>query len=180
MQRLEVSGAVRPLYGSLGVKGSKMMDKLETILTQRLIAQDTDWCQQAIWKIVPRHDKIGQLWEKVEDDMVILATQEDLTIASLNLQEHSHIIGKWLKKRKIKFNESKSSHITFTVRKGHCPAGNINQTIKPQTEAVQYLGLHFSCRLNWNVLCVTYRYTYVCMYVFFFYYIYGHAPLHYT
>ena len=46
---------------------------------------------------------------------------------------------KWLKKWKIKVNESKSSHITFTPRKDHCPAVNINQIIIPQTEAVKYL-----------------------------------------
>jgi hypothetical protein len=54
------------------------------------------------------------------------------------------------KEIEINFNESKSSHIKFTVRKGHCPAVNINQTIIPQTEAVKYLGLHFGCRLNWQ------------------------------
>jgi len=82
--------------------------------------------------------------------MAIFATHEDPTIASLNLQEHLHSIEKWLKKWKIKVNESKSSHITFTLRKGYCPAVNINHTFKPQTEAVKYLGLHFDCRLNWK------------------------------
>jgi len=51
---------------------------------------------------------------------------------------------------KIKVNESKSSHITFTLRKGHCPAVSINQTIIPQTEVVKYLGIHLDCRLNWK------------------------------
>jgi hypothetical protein len=50
--------------------------------------------------------------------------------------------------RKIKFNESKSSHINLTLRKGHCPPVNMNQIIIPQTEAVKYLGLHFDCSLN--------------------------------
>jgi len=86
------------------------------------------------------------------DDAAIFATHEDSTIVSLNLQEHLHIIEKWLKKWKIKVNESKSSHIMFTLRKGHCPAVNVNQTIIPQTEAVKYLGLHFDCRLNWKEL----------------------------
>ena len=72
------------------------------------------------------------------------------TIASLNLQEHLHIIEKWLKKWKIKVNESKSLHITFTLQEGHCRAININQTIIPQREAVKYLGLHFDSRLNWK------------------------------
>ena len=63
------------------------------------------------------------------DDTAIFATHEDPTIASLNLQEHLHVIGKLLKKWKIKVNESKSSQIMFTVSKGHCPVVNINQTI---------------------------------------------------
>jgi hypothetical protein len=53
------------------------------------------------------------------DDTAIFATHEDPTIASLNLLEHLHIIEKWLMKWKIKVNESKLSHITFTLRKGH-------------------------------------------------------------
>ena len=44
------------------------------------------------------------------DDTAIFATHEKLMIASLNLQEHLHTIEKWLKKWKIKVNESKSSH----------------------------------------------------------------------
>ena len=47
-------------------------------------------------------------------------------------------------------NEPKSSHVKFTVWKGHCPAVKTNQTIIPQIEAVKYVGLHFDCRLNWK------------------------------
>ena len=75
-------------------------------------------------------------------------THDDPTIASLNLQEHLHVAEKWLKKWKIKVNESKSSHVTFTLRKCHCAAVNIKQTIISQTEAVKYLRLHFDFRLN--------------------------------
>jgi hypothetical protein len=84
------------------------------------------------------------------DDTAIFATHEDPTMASINPQDHLNIIEKWLKKWKIKVNESRSSHITFTLRKSHCPAVNINQTIIPHTEVVKYLGLHFDCRLNWK------------------------------
>jgi len=55
------------------------------------------------------------------DDTEIFATHEDATIVSLDLL-HLHNIQKWLKKWKIKVNKSKSSHITFTLRKGQCPA----------------------------------------------------------
>jgi hypothetical protein len=54
------------------------------------------------------------------------------------------------KEMKIKVNESKSSQLTFTLRKGHCPAVNINQAIIPQTEVGKHLGLHFDRRLNWK------------------------------
>jgi len=79
-----------------------------------------------------RETKLGTL----ADDTAIFTTHEDTAIVSRNLQEHLHIIEKWLKKWNIKVNESKSSHITFTLRKGHCPAVNINQTITPPTEVV--------------------------------------------
>jgi hypothetical protein len=84
------------------------------------------------------------------DDSAIFATHEDTTIASLNLQEHIFSNEKWLQKQKIKVNESQSSHITFTLRNGHCPAVNINQTIKPQAETVKHLGLQFDLRLTWK------------------------------
>jgi len=57
----------------------------------------------------------------------------------------------WLQKWKIKVNETKSSHITFTLRKDNCPAISTNQTVLPQVESVKYLGLHFDRRLNWKV-----------------------------
>jgi len=44
----------------------------------------------------------------------------------------------------------KSSHITFTLRKDNCPAISINQTVLPQVESVEYLGLHFDRKLNWK------------------------------
>jgi len=75
-------------------------------------------------------------------------TQTRFFFNGVNPQEHLHVIEKWLKKWKTKVNESKSSHITLTLRKGHCPAVNINQTIIHKTEVVKYLGLHFDSRLN--------------------------------
>jgi hypothetical protein len=51
------------------------------------------------------------------EETAIVATHEDLTIASFNLQEHLNIIEKWLKKWNNKVNEFKSSYITFTIWK---------------------------------------------------------------
>jgi hypothetical protein len=84
------------------------------------------------------------------DDTAIFETHEDPTIASLNLQQHISSIEKWLQNWKTKVNESKSSHKTFTLRKGHCPAVSINQTIIPQAESIKYLGLQFDRRLTWK------------------------------
>ena len=85
------------------------------------------------------------------DDTAIFATHADPTTASRNLQEHLLTIQNWLQKWKIKVNENKSSHITFTLRKDNCPAISINQTVLPQVESVKYLGLDFDRRLKWKV-----------------------------
>ena len=62
------------------------------------------------------------------------ATHANPTIASRNLEVHLHRTEKWLCNWKIKVNETKSTHIKFTLRKGHCPSVSINQTIIPQTQ----------------------------------------------
>jgi hypothetical protein len=84
-------------------------------------------------------------------DTAIFATYADPTTASRNLQEHLLSIQNWLQKWKIKVNETKSSHITFTLSKDNCAAIRINQTVLPQVDSVKYLGLHFDRRLNWKV-----------------------------
>jgi len=84
------------------------------------------------------------------DDTAIFATHSDPTTASLNLQDLPYNIEKWLQKWKIKVNETKSSHITFTLLKDQCPPVCINQTVIPHVEMVKYLGLHFDHRLTWK------------------------------
>jgi hypothetical protein len=61
-------------------------------------------------------------------DIAILVTHEDSIIASIKLQATINKIDDWAKKWKIKINESKSTHITFTLRNQTCPAvqmGNV-------------------------------------------------------
>jgi hypothetical protein len=84
------------------------------------------------------------------DDTAIFTTHPDCTTASLNLQDHLHIIVIWFRKWKMKINKKKSSHITFSLRQGQCPPDYINQTIVPHAETVKYLGLHFDQRLTWK------------------------------
>jgi len=84
------------------------------------------------------------------DDTAIFATHADPTTASRNLQEQLNTVENWLKNWKIKVNETKSSHITFNLRKENFLPISINQTVLPQVESVKYLGLHFECKLNWK------------------------------
>jgi len=84
------------------------------------------------------------------DDTDIFATHADPTTASRNFQEQLNTVENWLKNWKIKVNETKSSHITFNLRKENFLPISINQTVLPQVESVKYLGLHFDCKLNWK------------------------------
>jgi hypothetical protein len=49
------------------------------------------------------------------DDTAVLAIHEDLAIASMKLQSTINKIEDWVQKWRIKINESKSKHITFTI-----------------------------------------------------------------
>ena len=53
-------------------------------------------------------------------------------------------------KWRIKVNQNKSTHITFTIRKGQCPPIRIKQTTIPQGSTVKYLGLHLDSKLTWR------------------------------
>jgi hypothetical protein len=50
----------------------------------------------------------------------------------------------------MKANGSKSTHITFTTRRGTCSPVHINNVQLPQTEEFEYLGLHLDRRLTWH------------------------------
>jgi hypothetical protein len=50
----------------------------------------------------------------------------------------------------MKVNETKSTHITFTLRKGQCPPVSIDQTVISKGETVKYVGLHFDRKLTWK------------------------------
>jgi hypothetical protein len=84
------------------------------------------------------------------DDMAIFTTHQDPTLASANLQDYLHLTENWTQKWTLKINETKSLHMTFTLRRGQCPPVYINQTVVPQAETVKYLGLHFDKHLTWK------------------------------
>lgn len=47
-------------------------------------------------------------------------------------------------------NNSKSSHITFTLRKTTCPQVTLNHIPIPTKSEVKYLGLHLDSKLTWK------------------------------
>jgi hypothetical protein len=66
----------------------------------------------------------------------VLAEDSDPGIASQKLQTNLGAIQKWLKKWRIKGNESKSVHVTFTARRNTCPPVHINNEHLPQQEEI--------------------------------------------
>jgi len=76
------------------------------------------------------------------DDTAILASHIDPIAATQRLQMHLEQLEQWLKRWRIRANESKSKHITSTQRRGGCPAVSLNGKIIPQETTVKYLGIH--------------------------------------
>lgn len=84
------------------------------------------------------------------DDTAVISTHKNPRIASADLQEHVHRIEDWFDKWRIKVNESKSVHITFTLNKQTCPAITLNGVQVPQQKDIKYLGIHLDRRLTWK------------------------------
>lgn len=84
------------------------------------------------------------------DDTAILASHTDSKTASRNLQKHLNKVNEWFKRWKIKANEAKSLHVTYTMRRDTCPPVTMNNCNIPQTESAKYLGMHLDRRLTWR------------------------------
>lgn len=55
------------------------------------------------------------------DDKIIISTNEDPTFTSYNMQNHIFLKKIWYNNWRIKVNQTKSNHTTFTLKLGHCP-----------------------------------------------------------
>jgi hypothetical protein len=84
------------------------------------------------------------------DDTAILSVHDDPALASANLQLSLNSITDWFKTWRIKTNENKSAHITFTLNHDSCPPVTINNTQLPQVSHVKYLGMHLDEKLTWK------------------------------
>lgn len=93
---------------------------------------------------------VGTMVATFADDTAILASNTNPEMASRSLQTGLNETQKWMKTWRIKANESKSVHVTFTTRRGTCPPVTLNSTTLPQEESAKYLGLHLDRRLTWQ------------------------------
>jgi hypothetical protein len=59
-------------------------------------------------------------------------------------------IQSWLKTWRMKADETKSVHVTFTTRRATCSPVHINDVQMPQENHVKYLGHHLDRRLTWH------------------------------
>jgi hypothetical protein len=75
------------------------------------------------------------------DDTIILSSHEHPETASEQLQHHLNLLDQWVKKWKIKINESKSTQIMSALKRGQCPPVFINNAIIPESASVRYLGI---------------------------------------
>ena len=73
------------------------------------------------------------------DDTAILASHADPRTAAQHLQLHLNLTQDWLKKWRIKINETKSVHVTSTLRKGRSQSTNVEIPIAAVTK---YIGMH--------------------------------------
>jgi hypothetical protein len=72
----------------------------------------------------------------------LLAVYSDPIITSQHLQLYLDILQAWFDTWKIKINQTKSVHVTFTTTRAICPQVTMNNApISMQTD-VKYLGLH--------------------------------------
>ncbi|VVC37233.1 Hypothetical protein CINCED_3A010389 [Cinara cedri] len=56
----------------------------------------------------------------------------------------------WYKKWRIKVNQSKSLHTTFTLRLTPCPMVSLDNIQIPSSQTAKYLGLTIDRRLTWS------------------------------
>jgi hypothetical protein len=84
------------------------------------------------------------------DETAILTVHENPDVAMQQLQVHLNKIYPWLTKWSMKANETKSTQVTFTLKKRTCSPVYQNNKQLPPTNEVKYLGIHLDRRLTWR------------------------------
>jgi aspartate carbamoyltransferase regulatory subunit len=81
-------------------------------------------------------------------DTAILASREDPAITLMTPQVTVNKIDDWAKKWRMKTNQSKSTHITFTLCNQTCLTMQMGNAALQQKNEVKYLGMHLDRRLT--------------------------------
>lgn len=84
------------------------------------------------------------------DDTALLASHEDPVAASDMVQTNLNELAIWLNDNKVKVNETKSVHVTFTLNRAICPPVTLNNIQLPRSDVVKYLGMHLDRHLTWH------------------------------
>jgi hypothetical protein len=84
------------------------------------------------------------------DDTAVLTTHEDPATTTHRLQTYLNKIQLWLKKWRMKANETKAVQVTFTLKKNTFPPVQLNNKQLTQTEEVKYLGIRLDRKLTWH------------------------------
>jgi hypothetical protein len=82
------------------------------------------------------------------DDTAILSPHQDPTVDSQRLQTTLDKIQSWMKKWRIRVNES--VQVNFTTQKNKCPPVSLNNRQLQQCEDVKYLGMHLDRQMTWK------------------------------
>lgn len=97
---------------------------------------------------LPKSDQVSMA--TFVDDTALLSTHVNPNTASRELQDYLNDLQVWLRDWRIKVNEGKSAHVSFTLKKRICPAVSLNGVKIPRENHVRYLGLHLDKKLNWK------------------------------
>ena len=87
---------------------------------------------------------------KFSDDTTIVAIGKNIKEATEKLQKATNEISDWTKRWRIKFNETKSTHINFTYQKVNNMIININLQKIQYANTAKYLGMTHDTKLKWK------------------------------
>lgn len=84
------------------------------------------------------------------DDTAILSRNKDILVAVSQLEQQLRHIEDWLAQWRIKVNEEKCRHVTFTLNRSPSPSISLHGVQVPQANDASYLGINLDKRLTWR------------------------------
>ena len=83
-------------------------------------------------------------------DIAILTSHNNPVIASVDLNNHLKCMEIWFNNWRLRINELKSKHVTFTLRKGDCAPVVLNNIKIPHESKAIYLVILLDRRRTWR------------------------------